>query len=194
MKTAAKRSLTQRGFTLPELVVTVALAGIVAATAVPSFQELIRENRLSGQVNDFVAVHNFARSEAIRRGQVVSLCASSDGASCAATGGFEQGWITFNEIGVRDCAVGDGEEVMRVRTALEPVVGGASQQTVTSTRPSAVRCFSYQPNGLAMGGGVGLQNGTYRFCDERQGERNSARHVVFSNTGRMQVVRAGGCQ
>ena len=82
------------GFTLIELIVTVAIAAIVLAIAVPSFQETITSNRLTTFSNTFVASLNLARSEAIKQNRRVTLCSSTDGLSCA-TGGYQQGWIIF---------------------------------------------------------------------------------------------------
>ncbi len=175
------------GFTLLELVVTVALAGILAATAVPSFQDLVKENRLTSQVNDFIAANNLARSEAVRRGSFGALCASSDGVNCATAGGFAQGWIVFADDGSSRCTVEEEEEVLRVRTALEPLnANGSSRQTVNG--PSNVRCLRYKADGLLDG----VSNGTFRFCDDRDGENNTARHVVLNRTGRVRVQR-GAC-
>ena len=85
-----------RGFTLVELMVTVAVAAVVLALAVPSFQTTLRNHRLTTYANEFIAALNLARTEAIRRGKAVVLCKSANGSSCQ-TGGnnWEIGWIAF---------------------------------------------------------------------------------------------------
>ena len=70
------------GFTLLELMVTVAVIAILAAIALPSFSRVIASNRVASGVNEFIAATNMARSEAIRRGTKSGICASSDGATC----------------------------------------------------------------------------------------------------------------
>lgn len=74
----------QRGFTLIELMVVVALLAIVATVAVPSFQQIIENNRLATESNRLLSAMSFARSEAVRVGDDVSLSATG--------GGFGDGW------------------------------------------------------------------------------------------------------
>lgn len=81
------------GFTLVELMITVALIAILAALAAPSFNDAILSNKLTGYSNSFVSSAQLARSEAIKRNTRVKLCISADGAVCAASGGWQQGWI-----------------------------------------------------------------------------------------------------
>ncbi len=78
----------QTGVTLIELMVTVVVAVILATVAVPGFQEIFRENRVSSQVNELVTIMSFARSEAVRRGtdiRVVVTPNGSDGWSAVAS-------------------------------------------------------------------------------------------------------------
>jgi type IV fimbrial biogenesis protein FimT len=74
----------QWGFTLIELMVVVAVLAIVATVAVPSFQQLIENNRLATESNRILSAMSFARSEAVRVGDDVSMTAN--------TGGFSNGW------------------------------------------------------------------------------------------------------
>lgn len=67
------RTRFQRGFTLIELMVVVAVAGILAGVVAPSFQEMIRNNRITADVNHFVTAIHAARSEALKTGLPVIL-------------------------------------------------------------------------------------------------------------------------
>ena len=82
----------QTGFTLIELMVTVSILATVLAIGVPSFRSLIENNRIRSVTNDLVAALQFARSEAVKRGIPVTLCSSSDQASCS--GAWINGWVS----------------------------------------------------------------------------------------------------
>jgi type IV fimbrial biogenesis protein FimT len=73
---------SNNGFTLIELLVTLAVAAIVLGIAIPSFNTQILNNRSIVLGEDFASAINFARSEAVKRGKRVTLCASSDGSLC----------------------------------------------------------------------------------------------------------------
>nr|WP_255486467.1 GspH/FimT family pseudopilin [Luteimonas sp. MC1782] len=72
------------GFTLVELMVTMAVVGILAAIAVPAMTAMINGNRLSGTAGELTASLQLARSEALRRSAPVTICGTTDGATCSA--------------------------------------------------------------------------------------------------------------
>lgn len=94
----------QQAFTIIELLITVTILAVLVATAIPSFRTLIANNRSTSLANEFFVALNAARSEAIKRGARVSLCASSDGAGCTAAGTWQDGWIVFVDGAASDTA------------------------------------------------------------------------------------------
>jgi type IV fimbrial biogenesis protein FimT len=85
----------QSGFTLLELMITVSLLAVLLGLAVPAFQSAALGSQLRAAANELVASAYLARSEAIKRNTVVTLCVSSDGVSCG-SGNWEQGWIVHS--------------------------------------------------------------------------------------------------
>ena len=128
--------LTSLGFTLTELLVTIAVLTALATIAAPSYSSLILNNRISAQVNDMVAAVNLARSEAVTRGNAVTICRSSDGASCAASGtNWAVGWIVFNDPNA-NATVDAGEQLIRAYPSMSGTttalsVGAGMQQSLT---------------------------------------------------------------
>lgn len=84
------------GFTMLELMVVIAIVAILASVAIPSFRTMIERNRVAGAVNQFVGDLQFARSEAIKRGSPVVICASTDGATCSGANAWHSGWLVYN--------------------------------------------------------------------------------------------------
>lgn len=82
---ACRRPAGARGFTLVELMITVAVIGILAVVAVPAMTDMINNSRLRGQSEEVTAALQLARSEALRRNQRITACASASGTSCAAS-------------------------------------------------------------------------------------------------------------
>ncbi len=91
----------QIGFTLIELMTGLAVAGVLLSLAVPSFNNLIMDNRRSARLNDLVAHLNIARSEAIRRSKPVMLCTSSFAANppqCDGGANWENGFMSWVDL------------------------------------------------------------------------------------------------
>jgi type IV fimbrial biogenesis protein FimT len=85
----------QRGFTLIELMVVLAIIVVVMGIAAPSFRSSTENLRLVSHTNALLNTFTFARSEAIMRGTPVTVCASQDGTSCVASYVWNTGWIVF---------------------------------------------------------------------------------------------------
>jgi len=77
-----------QGFTLIELMVVVVVLAIAATVAVPSFQQVIENNRLATEANRVLSAITYTRSEAVRLGDEVSMTAAS--------GGFANGWCVHS--------------------------------------------------------------------------------------------------
>lgn len=153
-----------------ELVVTTALVAIVGALAVPSFNQMLLNGERTASVNNFFHALFLARSEAVKRGQIVSLCRSVDQRSCAPRSvPWTVGWIVFVNRDRDEPATRDEDE--ELLAAYEGWPGG----TISSNRVT----YSFRPHVQ------GVVNGTIVFCDARGSAH--ARAIIISHTGRPRV-------
>ena len=153
------------GFTLFELMVTLAVAALILSLGVPGFRSFIQNNRATTHTNDLVTALNLGRSEATRRGASVLLCSSSDGATCSGSNDWSSGWIVRSSAG----AV--------VRTWPERSGGGG----VLTANVSQIQ---FQARGSLSGGTVPLLQIRLPDCSGDQG-----RDVSVNMAGRIAVTR-----
>lgn len=130
-----------QGFTLIELMVTLAVLAIVLGIAVPSFQTQIINNRSLTMGDEFAQALNFARSEAVKNKKRVSICASSNGTSC--TGSWSEGFIVFQDNAASDTvdAVSLGP-IYKVWPKLSAAGTFTVNRVTTSTATSFIRYTS----------------------------------------------------
>lgn len=100
MKISHLKGRTARGFTLIELMIAIALLGILLALAMPSFSDIIRRMRIESAASSLSVAFATARSEAVKRGRNISVCKSSNGTACASSGDWSTGWVIYATAGV----------------------------------------------------------------------------------------------
>ncbi len=154
-----------RGFTLLELMVTLAVAAIVLSVAIPGFGGFIQNNRAVTHTNDLVTALNLGRSEATRRGAPVLLCSSSDGETCSGSNDWSSGWIIRRPAG----------EVLRTWPERS---GGAGVLTANVSQ------IQFQARGSLAGGTVPQLQIRLPGCSGNQG-----RDVSVNMPGRISVRR-----
>lgn len=168
-----------RGYTLIELLVTVGMLGLLIAISLPNFQDTIESQVANSQIKVLLTTLNLARSEAIKRGSNVAICASDDGADCDA-GTWTEGWMVFvDNNGDADGDTGSvdgGDEIIRVFDSL----GTGSTLTFTTD------LFEYNSMGFSDTGG--LQ--TFLLCPG-SGNANNAESIEITVAGRGRRVHEG---
>ena len=174
------------GFTLVELLMVLAVIGILLSFAVPSFNALLGSSKLTAASNALLSSMHLARSEAIKRNGRVMLCKSADGRSCATAGGWEQGWIVFHD--ANDNGEHDSGELLIQR--IQPF---ADRVRATGNSPVA-RYVSFVANGGTKLTGGGFQAGTVTVCDQ-SAPLIGARQIVLSAVGRprIQKISSASC-
>ena len=165
-----------RGFTLIELLVTISIAVILLTVAAPSFITFLQNNRLSTQTTELVTALQYAKSEAIKRNTIVSVCPVA-GATTACTGGataWSNGWTVMTDPN-NDCVKDTGDEVLRAWPAVDNV-------SVCYTAGGGEAHFTY--NGMTKG-----NIGSFRLCDARGA--SSANAIILSLQGRTKRATDG---
>lgn len=88
-------SVREKGFTLIELLIVIALISILVSLAGPSYQVFIVDSRISGSVNAAQGLLSYARSEAVKAQDTVTVCGSNDSATCSGNVSWSNGWLVF---------------------------------------------------------------------------------------------------
>lgn len=190
--------LSNKGFTLIELMVTVSIVAIMASIAVPSYQSFVAQTRLTTQTNDLATALSQARSEAVKRGVRVTVCKTADPAdpspTCTTSGGWQQGWLVFvdnthvtgNVAGTIDGSGAGADQRLRVFGALQgSTLSGGTESGGTGT--NFENWISYLPSGRSRGNG-GLANGSLKLCNAGKG-----RNIVVNISGRVSIVKVESC-
>jgi type IV fimbrial biogenesis protein FimT len=147
---------TLAGFTLLELMVTLAVLAILTAIAVPAFQTLFERNRLTSATNDLLGTLLMARSNAVTRRVATRVCPSTNASTCA-TGAvnWAGGWIVLEDPSQVIRVAPRLHASLAVTTGVQALVfdpAGNARDLVDATtiqlsNNSGQRCIRIRPNG-----------------------------------------------
>jgi type IV fimbrial biogenesis protein FimT len=196
--------MRSRGFTLIEMLVVMTIGAILVAAAVPSFTWMIATTRAASGVNSLVGTLELARSEAIRRGTVVSVCRTLDPNAPPATlacgngagggyaaGDWGSGWIMFEKrTGTGAATFTDPGDVVLRRQ--QPVGSGNTRLILAGNLPGAAVAYDRFGTAASSAGTFSID-----YRDTSSGTLSGAARclVVAVVTGRVAVTKptAGTC-
>ncbi len=174
------------GFTLIELLITISIAGVLLAIAIPSFTSSIVSNRLTASANELVSALNLARSEAIKRGEQVTV--ESIGST---SGQWDSGWNVFVDINKNGAFNDDGDTTLceptedcLVRTTTDVPTGYTLRVGTTTNFKDFI---AYLPSGLSTV--VAATADAFKLCSN---SGTTQRTITIGPTGRPSVAETTG--
>jgi type IV fimbrial biogenesis protein FimT len=211
MKLRARNPGRSHGFTLLELMFTIAVAAILLAVGVPSMTQFIRDNRMTGAANDLLVAIHTARSAAVNTRSPVIMCfsAAPESAAPACNGNGTQGWIVFRDD--KDPEVAEGTDNNGTYDAGEPILlrhAALPDSIDVKPVPNDATYVAFNSAGFARSiAALGSNLRGVVMCDARgnvttAGGQSAARGVLVATTGRPRVTRSiteisdenlGGC-
>lgn len=187
------RTKKHSGFTLIELVITMAIIGILITVGVPNLKSFLQGNRLIAATNELVSALHIARSEAIKLNSRVSICPSTDGSTCTGGNNWADGWVVFvdadsNLLGTAAACVAINTDcLLRVHSGF-----GDDQLTVTGLDNIVnISSLTFSSRGLPIaniGADGAFQRAVFSLCRLDDGGATVDRRAVrLSLPGRARV-------
>jgi type IV fimbrial biogenesis protein FimT len=176
---------TSSGFTLVELMVTVAITAVLASLALPSMRSFIGKWQLSNALNSYNSSLQIARSEAVKRGRVARMCRSANGTSCATdspTNGWGTGWLVYVD--------NDASGTLTVLDQIVTTQGAYSNfyNISTSGTNASTGTFVFTPTGFMQGGSAN-EGMTFSWDSGSTIQKT----LCISRTGRSRIVTGATC-
>jgi len=160
----------QRGFTLLELMATIAIISILTAIALPNMNNLIVKMRVNDEISMLYRLLLTARNAAINSGERAIVCPLTSGGECT-TDWHKELSVFIDSNNNRTFDIANNERLLVTKSAIklkDKLIYGKGRTMV-----------AYQPSGHL----TGLSNGTFRYCP--LAHENKSRGIVIARSGRL---------
>lgn len=183
-----KLPIRQSGFTLVELMITLTVVAILLIIAAPSFRDLSRRNEVSAASNALLADMIYARSEAVTRGNIVSICPSTDQKACTGDTAYESGWIVYTYFPGKGIA---NTELTYASKDVNLVLRVSGPRDNVSIQAIDDMIVSFGPQGQTLPGGE-----QYRFqtCARSKGDGGTGASTKAVPGSELTVNASGGAR
>ncbi len=169
------------GFTLIELMIAIALTGLLLSMAVPAMDLFVSNARQTSAINDFVSSMHIARSTAITTNTRVTLCPSANGVTCEAID-WDRGWIVFSDL--------DSDQIVDLNETVTSKTGGVDNLSIESAE--FANFLLYRPNGRVMNAAINGSAGEFTVCDQRGADHAKVMIIELSGRPRLSKTLADG--
>ncbi|MDO8273800.1 MAG: GspH/FimT family pseudopilin [Gammaproteobacteria bacterium] len=162
-------SVQQQGFTLPEIITTLAIVGILSGLAAPGLQALTEQKQGETTLRTLAEHLALARASAANYGRTVTFCRSADGLTCS--GNWSDGSIVFTDRNA-DRLINQDDLLLRsqVNTQLQGSIEWRAFQNRQYLQIEATGFMRYQ-------------SGNFLYCPH-DGDPRNALQLIVNNTGR----------
>lgn len=170
-----KKREASKGITMIELMMTLAILGIITSLAIPSFSKTINNSRLTTNANQLVASLNLARSEAIKRNTTIYVAnIENEGQN------WDNGWNVFIDENSNEIFNENSDTLLKTYPSL-------TNNYTLRTGENISSWVAYKPSGLYETS-TGRLSDSFRLCTMKS-DTNDSRRIILNSIGRARITK-----